>query len=285
VRTKTEMAARAASTEMVRRRATGLRRAFFWKSAALVGSLSFSLFACEAEYPEPRFQRPKARAEETRRPREPRREPEQAELPQRPSRRGGPSAPDPVAGKFELKDALEGLPGKGKLHATIDTSLGAIECDLFDDKAPLTVANFVGLARGLRPFWDAKQSAWVKRPLYDGTTFHRVIPDFMIQGGDHMGNGTGDVGYNLVDELHPSLKHDRAGLLCMANKGPNTNGGQFFITDAATPHLTAMKTYTIFGDCKPTTLVHTIATVPKQHEGGERPAAPVEIKSVKITRR
>jgi peptidyl-prolyl cis-trans isomerase A (cyclophilin A) len=255
---------------------------------AVLGTCTL-LGACEAEYPEPRFQRPKAHAEsgqKVRKSDDTHAAPAHAEPARpRPMGRGAPTSPDPLNGKFELKDAYAGLPGKGKPHASIETSLGTFQCDLYDDKAPLTVANFVGLARGLRPFWDASQGAWVKRPLYDGTTFHRVIPGFMIQGGDHMGNGTGDVGYNVVDELHPSLKHDRAGLLCMANKGPNTNGGQFFITDAATPHLTAMHTYTIFGDCKPLELVHKIATVPKKYEGGETPAEPVTIKSVKITRK
>lgn len=250
-------------------------------SLAMVSALS----ACEADYPEPRFEKPKAAAEA--------RAPEKKEAPKpkseppppqpRPSRR--PTSPDPENGEFTLDEALVGLPGKGKLHATLETSEGTIECRLFDDKAPLTVANFVGLARGLRPFWDGKQGAWVKRPLYDGTTFHRVIPGFMIQGGDHMGDGTGDVGYMVKDELHPTLKHDRAGLLCMANKGPNTNGGQFFITDAPAPHLTAMKTYTIFGECKPTSVVSKIAAVPKTFPGGERPATPVEIRKVTITRK
>ncbi len=192
-----------------------------------------------------------------------------------------PNSPDPLAGKFDLKAALAGLPGAGKkLTAAIETGMGTITCKLFADKTPNTVANFVGLARGLRPFWDPKQSAWVKRPLFDGTSFHRTIADFMIQGGDHMGDGTGQVGYTINDEL-VGLKHDRAGLLCMANRGANTNGGQFFITDAAAPHLTQMGTYTIFGDCTPTDLVHKIAT---SSGGMERPSAPVPIKKVTISR-
>lgn len=195
-----------------------------------------------------------------------------------------PTSADPAGGKFGLAEALKGLEGKGAPKATIETSLGTLECKLWPDKAPLTVANFVGLARGLRPFWDGKTAKWEKRPLFDGTTFHRVIAGFMIQGGDHMGDGTGDVGYNLIDELHPSLSHDRAGLLCMANKGPNTNGGQFFITDAAAPHLTQMKTYSIFGECGPVEVVHKIANAPKDSPMSERPNPDVTIKKVTVSR-
>jgi peptidyl-prolyl cis-trans isomerase A (cyclophilin A) len=196
-----------------------------------------------------------------------------------------PTSPDPVAGKFTLAEAVKGLPAKGSLTATIETSAGSIVCKLFDDKAPNTVANFVGLARGLRPFWDGHVAGWVKRPLYDGTSFHRVIPDFMIQGGDLYGDGSGEVGYVIPDELAKGLSHDRAGLLCMANRGPNTNGGQFFITDAATPHLTQMNSYTIFGECAPLDVIAKIARAPKPHPMAERPEPPVPIKSVKITRR
>jgi len=195
-----------------------------------------------------------------------------------------PTSPDPANGKFVLAQALKGLAGKGDPKATIETSLGKLECKLFPDKAPLTVANFVGLARGLRPFWDGKTAKWEQRPLFDGTTFHRVIAGFMIQGGDHMGDGTGDVGYNLIDELHPSLSHDRPGLLCMANKGPNTNGGQFFITDAAAPHLTAMKTYSIFGECGPVDVVHRIANAPKDSPMSERPNPAIAINKITISR-
>jgi peptidyl-prolyl cis-trans isomerase A (cyclophilin A) len=252
--------------------------------------LCVALVACEAREPEPFFAKEKPAPLERAAPSRPveAREQNQARVaqptapvpPPTPIVRD-PTSPDPLGGKFDLKAALAGLPGAGKnLKAAIETGMGTIECKLFADKTPNTVANFVGLARGLRPFWDAKQGAWVKRPLFDGTSFHRTIADFMIQGGDHMGDGTGQVGYNINDEL-VGLKHDRAGLLCMANRGPNTNGGQFFITDAAAPHLTQMNTYTIFGDCTPTDLVHKIAT---SSAGMERPASPVPIKKVTITR-
>jgi peptidyl-prolyl cis-trans isomerase A (cyclophilin A) len=246
--------------------------------------LCLVLSACEAREPEPFFTkdqplRPAVAAPTPTPPPQPVAAP--TPLPPPVALTRDPTSPDPLAGKFNLNAALAGLPGSGKkLTASIDTGMGKIECKLTADKTPNTVANFVGLSRGLRPFWDAKQSAWVKRPLFDGTSFHRTIPDFMIQGGDHLGDGTGQVGYSIPDEL-VGLKHDRAGLLCMANRGANTNGGQFFITDAAAPHLTQMNTYTIFGDCTPLDLIHRIATA---SGGRERPDAPVPIKTVTISR-
>lgn len=196
---------------------------------------------------------------------------------------GAPDSKDPHEGKFSLEEALKDLSGKGNLHATIRTSLGSFECRLFDDKAPKTVANFVGLARGLRKFWSPKDKAWVNRPYYDGTTFHRVIPEFMIQGGDWKGDGSGDMYYTIPDELHPTLKHDRGGLLCMANRGPNTNEAQFFITEAAAPHLDT--SYTIFGECSPVDLVKRIARVPQSGPPHNRPLTPVVIEKVTISRR
>jgi peptidyl-prolyl cis-trans isomerase A (cyclophilin A) len=195
---------------------------------------------------------------------------------------GAPDSKDPHNGKFGLDEALKDLSGKGKLHATIRTSLGSLECQLFDDKAPNTVANFVGLARGLRKFWSPKDKAWVGRPYYDGTTFHRVIPEFMIQGGDWKGDGSGDMYFTIPDELHPTLKHDRGGLLCMANRGPNTNEAQFFITEAAAAHLDT--SYTIFGECSPLELVKRIARVP-QAGHNNRPLTPVVIEKVTVDRR
>jgi peptidyl-prolyl cis-trans isomerase A (cyclophilin A) len=245
---------------------------------------SVLLAACEAREPEPFFTKEKAepvRVDPIPAPVAPTPMPPPVQALAQPTVTRDPTSPDPLSGKFDLNAALAGLPGSGKkLKATIETGMGTIECKLSGDKTPKTVANFVGLARGIRPFWDAKQAAWVKRPLFDGTSFHRTIPDFMIQGGDHLGDGTGQVGYNIPDEL-VGLKHDRAGLLCMANRGPNTNGGQFFITDAAAPHLTQMNTYTIFGECSPTELVHRIAT---SSGGMERPASAVAIKKVTISR-
>ena len=185
---------------------------------------------------------------------------------------------DPFAGKFTLADAVKGLPGKGPLYAEIKTDKGVLSCDLYDDRAPITVANFVGLARGVRP-WKSPEGAWVKKAAYDGTTFHRVIPGFMIQGGDALGNGTGEPGYVIPDEIWAGSKHDRAGQLCMANRGKNTNGAQFFITDGAPHHLDGG--YTIFGSCTPTSLVSEIAKVPAR---GDRATAPVKIEKIVIKR-
>jgi peptidyl-prolyl cis-trans isomerase A (cyclophilin A) len=191
-----------------------------------------------------------------------------------------PSTPDPRGGKFTLKDATKNLAGKGPLVATIRTNLGTLYCDLYDDKAPNTVANFIGLARGLREVWDG--TAWTAKPYYDGTTFHRVIPGFMIQGGDHKGDGSGEIWYTIPDEVH-TLKHDRAGQLCMANRGPNTNAAQFFITEGAAPHLEG--SYTIFGQCIPTEIVNRIARVPQTGAPNNRPLTPVTMERVSIERR
>jgi len=187
---------------------------------------------------------------------------------------------DPLDGSWTLADATKDLPGKGPIVAKIDTSKGTLQCKLLDDKAPVTVANFIGLATGKRSWKDPNSGQWVNKPAYDGTGFHRIIKGFMIQGGDARGNGTGEPGYVIKDELWEGAKHDRAGLLCMANRGPNTNGAQFFITDAAAAHLDT--SYTIFGECAPVEVVHEIANVPVNP--GDKPQSPVTIKSVTISR-
>jgi peptidyl-prolyl cis-trans isomerase A (cyclophilin A) len=189
------------------------------------------------------------------------------------------SADDPIHGKWSLQDALAGLPPGKTIVATIETDLGAIECKLYGDKAPLAVANFVGLARGGRP-WKTPEGIWEKKPAYNDTVFHRVIPGFMIQGGDAKKDGSGEAGYVIPDEIWKGATHDRVGLLCMANRGPNTNSAQFFITDASAPHLD--KSYTIFGECSPDETIHAIANVPVH---GERPKQPPAIKTIRITRK
>src|SRR5260370_399899 len=128
--------------------------------------------------------------------------------------------------------------GTGQLYARLYTSMGNILIHLEEQRAPKTVKNFVGLATGSQE-WVHPRTGQVQNgvPLYDNTIFHRVIPDFMIQGGDPLGQGTGGPGYRFEDEFHPELRHSGPGILSMANSGPGTNGSQIFITERATPHL------------------------------------------------
>lgn len=186
---------------------------------------------------------------------------------------------DPEGGTFTLDEALKGLPKTGKLIAEIQTDAGRLKCELYEDKAPLTVANFVGLARGLRPFKDPKTSEWVKRPAYDDGVFHRIIKGFMIQGGDPTGTGRTDGGYVFADEVWSGAAHDRRGLICMANKGKNTNSMQFFITDGAAPHLDGG--YTIFGSCSPDATIEKLAATEVR---GDRAVVPPKIKKITIKR-
>lgn len=168
-----------------------------------------------------------------------------------------------VNGPVDLKTATMCMPAAGQLYADLETDQGKLTCKLLEDKAPIAVANFVALARGIQPFRDPGTGTWVRRPAYDGTRFHRIIKGFMSQGGDPTGSGGGDPGYTFKDELWGG-KHDKPGLLCMANKGPNTNGMQFFITDAAAAWLD--QSYTIFGECTPEAVVHKLASVPVSKE-------------------
>ncbi len=190
-----------------------------------------------------------------------------------------PTSPDPRGGRFALSDATMGLGvGGRRLMASIETSQGVLRCTLLDAQAPQTVANFVGLARGVREFWDPVTARWARRPFYDGSIFHRVIPDFMIQGGDLLRSGAGGTGYEFADEnVHG---HNVGGQLCMANRGPHTNGGQFFVTETAVPRLDG--SYSIFGQCGPLEVVHRIARVDR--DGRDRPRVPVYIYRVRITR-
>jgi peptidyl-prolyl cis-trans isomerase A (cyclophilin A) len=165
----------------------------------------------------------------------------------------------------------------------IDTTMGRLTCKLYDKQAPVTVANFIGLAEGTKDWTDAKTLKKVHgQPFYNGTTFHRVIPGFMIQGGDRMGNGTGDPGYYFQDEFDPSLTFDEPGRLAMANSGPNTNGSQFFVTEAPVEQLNGK--HTIFGQCDAHSvlLVGSIARVERTPE--DKPITPVVINKITIVR-
>ncbi len=162
-----------------------------------------------------------------------------------------------------------------------DTTMGRITCKLFEKEAPVTSANFVGLATGAKPYTDIVTKQQVTgKPFYDGLTFHRVIPGFMIQGGDPAGDGTGDAGYYFNDEFSPALRFDVAGMLAMANSGPNTNGSQFFITEAPQPELNGK--YNIFGQCDAHSvlIVATIARVDRNAQ--DKPTTPVIINKITI---
>jgi peptidyl-prolyl cis-trans isomerase A (cyclophilin A) len=166
--------------------------------------------------------------------------------------------------------------------AVIETTQGTITIELFDKQTPVTVANFAGLAAGTKEYIDPKTGKTTKSKFYDGLVFHRVIPNFMIQGGDPLGNGTGapkGPGYPFQDEIVPTLTFDKPGKLAMANSGPGTNGSQFFITVAATPWLNGH--HTIFGQVTAgQDVVDAISKVAK--DGGDRPNVPVVIKHITI---
>jgi len=169
------------------------------------------------------------------------------------------------------------------VSARIDTTAGKLNCTLFPDKAPIGVQNFIDLAEGKKD-WTSPITHQKKHgvPLYDGTIFHRVIPDFMIQGGDPAGNGTGDPGYAFKNETSPDVKFDRPGRLAYANAGPDTNGSQFFITEAAYPSLNG--NYTIFGQCDEATVVLVKQIARMGRDPNDRPFRPVKIVHIAILR-
>lgn len=179
-------------------------------------------------------------------------------------------------GDFDLK------PGE-KLYATFETTEGDMKAELYWEKAPETVRNFVELATGKKEWTHPKTQEKSSKPLYDGTIFHRVIKGFMIQGGDPMGTGFGGPGYKFKDEFHPELRHNAIGILSMANSGPNTNGSQFFITEGPTPHLD--NRHTVFGklaDEKSLEVLKKIAGT--KTDTRDKPATDVVIKHVKIAK-
>ena len=193
------------------------------------------------------------------------------------------NAPSPDALPDAPSTIAHELPPASPTGPTVlfDTTMGRLTCKLFDKEAPLTVANFIGLATGTKTWTDPTTLKEVNnQPFYDGTTFHRVIPGFMIQGGDRLGTGAGDAGFYIPDEISPSLRFDVPGRLAMANSGPGTDGSQFFITETANPALDGQ--YTIFGQCDAHTvlMVKGIALVDRNAQ--DKPLTPVALNKVTI---
>lgn len=197
---------------------------------------------------------------------------QQSTAPAAPSSQDLPDGPQPTAAALAQPNGPT---------VVMDTSMGRITCQFFQKQAPNAVANFIGLAKGTKDWTDPKTGKKQHgKPFYDNTTFHRVIPEFMIQGGDPTGTGMGDPGYEFNDEFDPNLNFDVAGRLAMANSGPNTNGSQFFITEQ--PYETLDQHYTIFGQCDPSSVlvVKTIARV--ERDDHDKPIEPVVLKKVTI---
>jgi peptidyl-prolyl cis-trans isomerase A (cyclophilin A) len=205
-----------------------------------------------------------------------------------------PSTPDSKPVEKPATPASEELPdlpapqAAALIHpngpsVVFDTSMGRITCQFYQQQAPKTVANFIGLAEGTKDWTDpVTHKKMHGKKLYDGTTFHRVIPEFMIQGGDPTGTGMGDPGYQFEDEFDPNLNFDKPGRLAMANSGPNTDGSQFFITEQGYDSLN--QHYTLFGQCDPdgVEVVKAIARVPRN--GDDKPDTPVILRKVTIVR-
>ena len=167
------------------------------------------------------------------------------------------------------------------VEAEFVTTEGSFTVKLFDEEVPNTVANFVGLAEGTKEWTDPRTRQKTTAPYYNGIIFHRIIDGFMIQGGDPLGQGVGGPGFEFADEFHPRLRHDKAGILSMANRGPNTNGGQFFITLAATPHLNDR--HSVFGEVTSgMDIVRRIGSTPVGRQ--DRPVKDIQILEVKIVR-
>jgi peptidyl-prolyl cis-trans isomerase A (cyclophilin A) len=181
----------------------------------------------------------------------------------------------------DFKKPSELIPGDLELRATFDTSMGSFTVRLFEDIAPNTVANFVGLSTGQQPWTDPQTGQAGEGPLYKGIIFHRVIENFMLQGGDPTGTGRGGPGYAFDDECSPVATHDGPGKLSMANRGPGTNGCQFFVTLRATPHLDGK--HTVFGEViDGMDVVNAIGVT--QTDRNDRPTTPVTINGISVAR-
>ena len=212
-----------------------------------------------------------------------------ATKPAAPTQKPAPATQKPAAGQKPAAPAAPAVSaakhGPG-VYAHFTTTHGNFIVRLFEKEAPSTVQNFIGLAEGKKPWTDPRTGRSVRRPYYNNVTFHRIIPNFMIQGGDPTGTGFGGPGFKFNDEINPKLRHNRPGIVSMANAGPNTNGGQFFITVAPYPSLDGK--YSIFGEVvEGLDNVIAISKVPTSGSSGaqpNKPLKPVVIKSVRIER-
>jgi peptidyl-prolyl cis-trans isomerase A (cyclophilin A) len=198
---------------------------------------------------------------------------------------GAALAQDTTKPAEPLPDAPQATPA-ALIHpngptVVMDTSMGRVTCQFFQKQAPKAVENFIALAQGKKDWVDPNtQKKMHNKPFYDGTTFHRVIPEFMIQGGDPTGTGGGDPGFSFEDEFDPNLNFDVPGRLAMANSGPNTNGTQFFITEVPTEHLN--QKHTIFGQCDGPSVNVVMAIARVERDPSDKPVTPVVLKKVTI---
>lgn len=201
------------------------------------------------------------------------------------SQTGNTAPSSPVKPALDLPDAPQATPAARTVpngpKVVMDTSMGRITCQFYQRQAPKAVANFIGLATGTIDWKDPKtHKKQHDKPFYDGTTFHRVIPEFMIQGGDPTGTGMGDAGYSCNDEFDPDLNFDRPGRLAMANSGPDTNGSQFFITEA--PYDSLNQKYTLFGQCDDASVEVVKAITHVRRDDNDKPLTTVFLKKVAI---
>jgi len=204
-----------------------------------------------------------------------------ASLPDAPSQQPSAPAPLPDAPSANTQVAPTFVPSGPTV--VFDTTVGRLVCKFFSEQSPVATANFIGLAEGKKPWTDpVTQKKMTGVPFYNGTTFHRVIPGFMIQGGDRVGDGSGDAGYFFDNENTPGLIFDVPGRLAMANAGPNTNGTQFFITEQPVAQLNG--SYTIFGQCDDATVAVVTAITHVERNGSDKPNTPVVINKVTIVR-
>ena len=194
-----------------------------------------------------------------------------------------PPTPAPLPDAPSASPQLAPAPVPTGPTAVIDTTMGRLTCKLFSEQSPLATANFIGLAEGTKTWTDPITHEKVAgKPFYNGTTFHRVIPGFMIQGGDRVGDGSGDAGYFFDNENTPGLKFDVPGRLAMANAGANTNGTQFFITEAPQPALDGG--YSIFGQCDEHSVLMVASIARVERNANDKPTTPVVINKVTIVR-